>query len=126
MKAKVVTFRIKPDKEREVIRLFNEFIVPGAKKHKGFRGGLLLTDTETGEAKSIALWEREEDLRASETSGYYREWVNRLSNLLTKQPVRELYDVSNLVNLSFDEIETAVGMTPKKGDDDNGGGAQKS
>jgi len=114
MKAKVVTFRIKPDKEREVIRLFNEFIVPGAKKHNGFRGGLLLTEPGTGEAKSIAFWETEEDIRTSETSGYYREWVNRLSNLLTTQPVRELYEVSNLVNLSFDDMETPVSLTAEK------------
>lgn len=114
MKAKVVTFRIKPDKDREVIRLFNEFIVPGAKKHKGFRGGLLLTDPGTGEAKSIAFWEKEEDIRESETSGYFKEWVNRLSNLLTTQPVRELYEVSNLVNLSFDDMETPVSLTAEE------------
>jgi len=114
MKAKVVTFRIKPDKEREVIRLFNEFIVPGAKKYKGFRGGLLLTDPGTGEAKSIAFWEKEDDIRASETSGYYREWVSKLSNLLTTEPVRELYEVSNLVNLSFDDLGTTVSMTAEE------------
>jgi quinol monooxygenase YgiN len=114
MKAKIVTFRIKPDKKVEVIRLFNEFIVPGAKKLKGFNGGLLLTDPDTGQAKSIAFWEREEDIMASETSGYYREWVNRLSNLLVTQPVRELYDVSNLVNLSFDETEAAASLTAEE------------
>jgi quinol monooxygenase YgiN len=100
MNAKVVTFRIKPGKKEEVIRLFSEFIVPGAKKLKGFRGGLLLTDPGTGQAKSIALWETEEDIKASESGGYYKEWVAKLSDFIATPPVRELYEVSNHINLA--------------------------
>ena len=99
MHAKVVTFQIKPGKRDEVARLFQEFIVPGAKKHKGFKGGLLLTDPKTGKARSVALWETEADIIASEASGYYKDWVYRLSEALAVPPVREIYEVSNLVGL---------------------------
>ena len=101
MNAKVVTFQVKPDRQGEVVRLFEEFVVPGAKKQKGFRGGILLTDPNTGKATSIALWETEADIKASEASGYYKEWVAKLSDALALPPVREIYEVSNLVNLSL-------------------------
>jgi quinol monooxygenase YgiN len=101
MNAKVVIFQIKPGRQAEVVRLFEEFVIPGAKKQKGFRGGMLLTDPNTGKATSIALWETEADIRASEASGYYKEWVAKLSDVLTLPPVKELYEVSNLVNLSL-------------------------
>jgi quinol monooxygenase YgiN len=101
MKAKVVTFQIKPGKRGDVIRLFEEFVIPGAKKQKGFKGGMLLTDPNTDKATSIALWETEEDIKASEAIGYYKEWVTKLSDAFALPPIRELYEVSNLVNLSM-------------------------
>ena len=101
MKAKVVTFQIKPGRREAVIHLFNEFVIPGAKKLKGFKGGMLLTDPGTDRATSIALWETEEDIKASEESGYYKDWVEKLSDNLVLQPERVLLDVSNMVNLSF-------------------------
>jgi heme-degrading monooxygenase HmoA len=101
MHAKVVTFQIKPGRRDDVSRLFNEFVIPGAKKFKGFKGGMLLTDQKTGKATSIALWETEEDITASEASGYYKEWVAKLSDNLASQPIREICEVSNLVNLTM-------------------------
>lgn len=99
MHAKVVTFQIKPGKRDEVTRLFQEFVVPGAKKYRGFKGGLLLTDPKTGKGTSVALWETEADIIASEASGYYKEWVSRLSEAFAVPPTREIYEVSNLVDL---------------------------
>lgn len=102
MYAKVVTFRIKPGKRDEVIRLFQEFVIPGATKHKGFKGGMLLTDPNTDKGTSVALWDTETSIIVSEASGYYREWVAKLSDVFSSAPEREIYEVSNLVNLSVD------------------------
>jgi len=102
MYAKVVTFQIKSGKRDEVTRLFQEFVIPGARKHKGFKGGLLLTDPKTGKGTSIGLWETEADIIASEASGFYKEWVAKLSDVFNAAPAREIYEVSNLVNLSVE------------------------
>ena len=107
MKAKLVKFQIKQGKRDEVIRLFEEFVIPGAKKQKGFTGGMLLTEPDTENATSIALWETEADLKASEASGYYKEWVAKLSDLLSRMPSREIYEVSNLANLSINWTESS-------------------
>jgi quinol monooxygenase YgiN len=101
MHAKVVHFQIKPGRKDEVIRLFGEFIVPGAEKQKGFKAGMLLTDPDTDKAMSIALWETAADIKASEAGGYYQEWVAKLSDALASPPARDLYEVSNMVNLSI-------------------------
>ena len=99
MKAKVVKFQIKTGKRDEVIRLFEEFVVPGAMKQKGFTGGMLLTEPNTENATSIALWETEAEIRASEANGYYAGWVAKMSDLLSRLPSREIYEVSNLFNI---------------------------
>jgi len=101
MYAKVVTFQIKPGEREEVIRLFHDFVVPGAKKQKGFNGGLLLTDPRTGKGTSIGLWETEGDLLASETSGYYKDWVTKLGVHFLAKPTRDIYEVSNLASLAL-------------------------
>ena len=101
MYAKVVKFKVKPGMKDEVVRLFQEFVVPGAEKQKGFKAGMLLTDPNTDEAMSVAIWETEADIKASEASGYYQEWVARLRDAFASPPVRELYEVSNMVNLSI-------------------------
>ena len=101
MHAKVVKFQIKPGKRDEVIRLFEEFVVPGAKKQKGFLGGMLLTDPHMNYATSISLWKTEDDIKASEASGYYKGWFAELSDLLSRVPSREIFEVSNLVNIQI-------------------------
>jgi quinol monooxygenase YgiN len=101
MHAKVVKFQIKPGKRDEVIRLFEEFVVPGAKKQKGFLGGMLLTDPHMNYATSISLWKTEADIKASEASGYYKGWFAELSDLLSRVPSREIFEMSHLVNLQI-------------------------
>ena len=99
MHAKVVAFQMKSGKRDEVTRLFKEFVIPGAKKQEGFKGGLLLTDPKTGKGVSVAFWETEADIVASETDGYYKEWVSELSEAFAAPPTREIFDVSILVDL---------------------------
>jgi len=101
MHAKVVKFQIKPGKRDEVIRLFEEFVVPGAKKQKGFLGGMLLTDPHMNYATSISLWKTEADITAGEASGYYKGWFAELSDLLSRVPSREIFEMSHLVNLQI-------------------------
>ncbi len=101
MYARVVTFQMRSGRRDEVIRLFQEFVIPGARKHKGFKGGLLLTDPNTEKGTSIGLWETEADIKASEASGFYKEWLAKLGDAFSAPPVRDIYEVSNLVDVSI-------------------------
>ena len=102
MHAKIVTFQIQPGKSDEAVRLFKEYVIPAAKQQKGFKARLLLTEPGTGKGISVGLWESEEDIKASESGGYYQGWLSKFADVFALPPSRELYEVSNLVNLSVE------------------------
>ena len=94
MHARVVTFQVQPGKREEAVRLFKEEVVPAAHRQKGFKGGLVLTDPNTGKGMTIGLWEAEADMKATEASGFYQGWTAKFANLFAAPPVREHYEVS--------------------------------
>lgn len=101
MQAKVVVFQIMPGKHDEAVRVFHETVIPAAEKQKGFRGGLLLTDPDTGKGISIGLWDSDEDIKASEAAGFYQGWVAMFRDIFAFPPAREVFKVSNLTHLSL-------------------------
>ena len=100
MFARVTIATAQLGKTEEVTRVMQDYFV-ALKKQKGFKGGILLIDPPTGKALSVALWETEADIRASESSGYYKEWIGKLSDALALPPAKEIYQVGNLVNFSL-------------------------
>jgi heme-degrading monooxygenase HmoA len=78
----------------EAVRIYQELVVPAAKEERGFKGALMLTDSKTGEGVSISLWESEEDMYASEASGFYHRKLDELDALFISTPVRKHYEVS--------------------------------
>jgi heme-degrading monooxygenase HmoA len=94
MKARVAVFNAKPGKREEAIDLFKNFVVPEAHKQKGFKGGLLLTNPDTGKGISIGLWETEADMTATESSGFYQQWVSKFADIFASPPSMEHYEVN--------------------------------
>ncbi len=94
MYARVTITQILPGKTDEAISVFRDSVVPAAKQQKGSKGAYLLTDRKTGKGISIALWETEAEMTASETSGYYQQQLAKFKNLFGAPPVRESYEVS--------------------------------
>jgi heme-degrading monooxygenase HmoA len=78
----------------EAVRIYQELVVPAAKEEQGFKGTLLLTDSDTGEGVSISLWDSEEDMHASEASSFYHRKLDELDALFISTPVRKHYEVS--------------------------------
>ena len=94
MVAHLTTAQFQLDKIDEVIKIFEENIMPAAKSQKGYRGGYLLTDRDTGKAIAIGLWDSEEDIAANLQSGFYQEQVGKVVPFLITAPAREVYDVA--------------------------------
>src|SRR5215211_541277 len=92
--ARVVSMELLPMNVGEAVRIYQEVVVPAAKEERGFKGALMLTDSETGEGVSISLWESEEDMHASEASGFYHRKLDELDALFISTPVRKHYEVS--------------------------------
>ncbi len=66
MFARVTTLQGTPEKIEEAIRNFREQALPAGRNMKGFQGGYFLVDRKTGKGMSVALWDTENDMRASE------------------------------------------------------------
>jgi heme-degrading monooxygenase HmoA len=94
MYARLTCIHVVPDKVQEAIQLYKKSVVPAAKKQKGFKGLLLLTDPQSGNGLSITLWTSEKAAQATEENRYYQEQLVKFINLYTSPPSREGYQVS--------------------------------
>ena len=94
MFARFTIVQVDADKVDEVIKLYEDSVVPAAKSQKGYCGAYLFTDRKTGKGYSISLWDSEDDAIANEQSGYYKEQVGRFAEYFTAAPVQEGCEVS--------------------------------
>ena len=94
MFARVITVHAQPGKIDEAATVYRDSIIPAAKKQKGFKDAMLLTDPVTGKGISVTLWETEADQKASEASGYVAQQLGKLAAVLAGPPARESFLVS--------------------------------
>ena len=94
MFARLTLVQVRIETIDEVVKIFDESVVPAAKSQKGYSGAYLLTDRKTGKCYALSLWDSEDDAVANEQSGYYKEQVGRFVEYMTAPPVQEGYEVS--------------------------------
>jgi heme-degrading monooxygenase HmoA len=94
MYARVTTFQLQPGKIDVWLHIAHESVIPVIRQQRGYKNGLVLTDTNANKIVVITLWETEADMKAGETSGYYREQLAQVMPLLAAVPVPEAYEVS--------------------------------
>ncbi len=97
MYARTAVMQGRPETGSEAARIFSESVIPAAKQQKGFKGALFLSDPVSGKGMSVTLWETEEDLKAGESSGYFKEQIAKFGPLLVGPPTRDVYVVSAMV-----------------------------
>ncbi len=94
MFARMTVMQGKPELAEQATRIFSDSVIPAAKAQRGFKGAYFLTDPNTGKGMSLTLWETEDDLRAGESSGYFKEQTAKFAPLLAGPPTREVFVVS--------------------------------
>lgn len=97
MHARAMIGQVKPEKLGEMdraIRTYQNSIVLAAQQQKGFKDALLLTNSHTGKAISITLWETESDMMASETNDYYQQQIEKIAWVLAGPGIVDHYLVS--------------------------------
>ncbi len=67
MFARVTTMQGSPDRLDEAARRYQEQAVPFIRQLSGFKGSYWMADRRSGKSLTMALWESEEAMRASET-----------------------------------------------------------
>jgi heme-degrading monooxygenase HmoA len=95
MHARVILGKVQLNKQDEAINIYKESIVPVAKEQKGFKSMNLLTDLDTNKFISITFWETENDMIASESSGYLQEQLGKIVTLFAGPPTIQSYVVSH-------------------------------
>ena len=87
MYARITIFHVDPeDVDLDIAQgVFERLVVPEMRKQFGYEGCYLLR-TEHGRGAVLSLWESEDAVVASETSGYYAEQLAKLMPLLGRAP----------------------------------------
>jgi quinol monooxygenase YgiN len=91
--SRVIMGRVDPNKHEEAFALFTDDIIPAAREQEGFRGANLFTNPQSGKFISTTIWKKEEDMIASDKSGYLQRQLDKVANMFTEPPVIEHYNV---------------------------------
>ena len=86
-----LTFRL--ERYAEGIRIFNESVIPAAKRQKGFRGFYVLADRQTARCVALTFWDNEAAAVANEENLYYQEQLVKFMPLFLSDPLREGYEL---------------------------------
>jgi quinol monooxygenase YgiN len=102
MYARVLRFRVDPNKIDEGIEVYEDGYVPEAKQQKGFMEAMLLGDRGTGIGMTLSIWESEADAKATEQSGFLQNVIAKFAGYFTEPPTIEGYEimVRDLVNIA--------------------------
>jgi quinol monooxygenase YgiN len=79
-------------KKREQTEMIAASIFTAARQQKGFKGVSFCLDSK-GEGVFLSLWESKEALEANEASGYYKEQVAKMKDVLTRPTTRHMGEV---------------------------------
>ncbi len=94
MYARLTVMQGQPGVAEQAAKIFAESVIPAAKSQRGFKAAYFLTDPNSGKGVSLTLWETEEDLKAGESSGYFKEQIAKFGPLWVGPPDREVLVVS--------------------------------
>ena len=92
--ARVNYIQVQPGKMDDLIRIFQDSVVPVLQQLQGFKKELILADRDTDKVFVVPLWETEADMIASETSGWLQESFANYVGVFAGPPVTEHYEVS--------------------------------
>lgn len=93
MFARVSTFQYQRGALDELVKLFNESILPANRERMGHVRSYFLVDADAEQAMVITVWESREALVASETDGFYQAQVSKVQHLLAGGIARHIYEM---------------------------------
>ena len=93
MHGRIVSVQVEPEDLGKAIEIYRDSVIPAAREQKGFHDALLFTDSATGRAVSITIWETEEDVLAGQASGYYQEQIAKFAELMIRTPEQEGFEL---------------------------------
>lgn len=96
MYARVTTVHLDVKSMEDAIKLYEESIIPAAKKQPGFNTAFFLTNRNAGKFVSITIWENVNYALENQKSGYYQEQVDKFKEFMVVEPEVEGFSVGAL------------------------------
>ena len=94
MRARMISFKVPPEKMEEVENAYVTSFVPEMEKLDGFAFALVFRNEDTNETFEVSIWEDEEAVRESEEGGGVVEWkTNTLESITGSGTVVENYEL---------------------------------
>ena len=94
MQARMIGFKVPPEKLEEVENAYLTSLVPEMEKHQGFAFVLVFRNEDTNETYEVSIWEDEEAVRESEKEGAVVEWkTNTIESITGSATVVENYEL---------------------------------
>ena len=96
MFARLTSISVHSDKTEELRRIFNDEIIPVVKAQRGNLGIWLLEPTDQNDDYiSLTEWLSAADADAYESSGTYRQLVDKIKDLYRRRPVLKTYNIAD-------------------------------
>ena len=93
MIVRLTRFNLSPEKAGEAKKIYELEVIPEVKKQKGNTNVMLLEPTDgSNDYISMTAWENNADADAYESSGKYKELVNKIREMITDQPDLKTYN----------------------------------
>ena len=87
-----------PGKAEEAKRIYNGEIVPVVKRQKGNLDCRILEPVDKADDYiSMTTWDNKEDADAYQSSGVYRQLVDRIKDGYSKEPVLKVYSTESIL-----------------------------
>jgi heme-degrading monooxygenase HmoA len=93
MFARVSTFQYQRGALDELVKVFNESVLPANRERKGHVRSYLLVDADAEQVMVITVWENREALVSGETDGFYQAQVGKVQHLLASGVARHIYEL---------------------------------
>ena len=94
MQARMIGFKVPPEKLEEVENAYLTSLVPEMEKQRGYAFVLLIRNKETDETLEVSVWDDEEAIRESEKEGGVVEWkANMLERITGSTTAIEHYEL---------------------------------
>ena len=94
MYARVTTFHLPISKKQEAIDIYNNSVIPEAKKQNGFKSAYFFVNRNSGKFVSVTIWENMEAAIANQKSGYFQKQIDKFEDLHIVEPEFDGYDVA--------------------------------
>ncbi len=93
MFARVSTFQYQPGALDELVKLFNEVVIPANQQQPGHQRSYLLVDANAEQVMVLTVWESHAAMVAGDTSGFYQAQVGKIQHLLASGVARHMYEL---------------------------------